>query len=73
MEKIRAKSRSGILYRIYDDLPYLGGCYSIEYAKTYPNGFVCWARPEDRSGRYRYQLTSDYTKVYAQFLSLINS
>ena len=71
MEKIRAKSKSGVLYRIWDDLPYLGGVYSIEYAKNYGD-CVVWARPTTRSGAYRYGLTSDYKAAYGIFISLIN-
>lgn len=72
MEKVRATSKSGVLFRIWDDLPYLGGLYSIEVCRIYGD-CVCWARPETRCGVYRYELTSDYTKAYVQFLSCINS
>ena len=71
MEKLRAKSKSGVLYRIWDDLPYLGGVYSIEYAKNCGD-CVVWARPTTRSGAYRYGLTSDYNAIYGIFISLIN-
>jgi hypothetical protein len=34
MEVLRAKSKSGHLYRIVDDIPSVH-CYCIEYAKTF--------------------------------------
>ena len=68
MEKVRAKSKSGVIFRIYDDAPQWGGLFTIEYQRSYNAGmFHAWLRDEN------YKATTNYTECYAHFLAIINS